>query len=805
MRRFFRALTMCMLASAVAASPSRAIINGLSVSPAPSWTAYIEIKPQHGDLGSCSGSLVTPKLVLTAAHCVVQDAGSCTSSPVLPAKDFTVYLGRTANDARHKGTAYKLAGRPITHNYIHTASCRTQNDVALLSLTKAAPGRPVWIAPSKAAVPDGADVVIYGYGVTAPGVPDAGSLRRTVDHDWQTDTSCSLAAADDLCFSPSLAAQSLPFSGDSGGPWLVDVDGQPIEVAPFSAQDLTLKRDYGAELGAGGVLPWLQQQLGIPNPVPGEILRNPHTQQAWLIDSQGYRRPIPDGGTYLCLVAQGARVVNLPGSVLALMAGRTLNASCGAPPPPPTLQLGPATGEAGGSFAATGTNFGASETVRIDFDGAQIGSATTNAQGSFSSTLSVPSTALSGSHAVVAVGQSSGRSSTAQFTVTVSVRSTRATAISAGVSQSCAVLQSGRVACWGANEYGQLGDGTTTDRATPVNVAGITNAVAVSAGGGHHGTHTCALLATHEIACWGQSDSGQLGNGTTSGPDACVNAIPCSTTPVKVAGITNATAVSAGAGHTCALLANGEVDCWGANGSGELGNGTTTNSATPLRVSAITNTVAISVSEGHSCALLSTGQLDCWGSNLYGQLGTGTSTGPQTCTGSPCSMTPLAVTGISTATVISAGFNTCAALQGGAVDCWGSGDRGQLGNGSTSDSATPVQVNGITTATAVGAGGNHACALLAGGAVECWGASGNGQLGSGAPGPQTCGFSGPCSPTPVAVAGLANAVAVTAGELHSCALLSTGQVACWGYNPRGELGNGGTMSSTTPVLVSGIG
>ena len=137
-----------------------------------------------------------------------------------------------------------------------------------------------------------------------------------------------------------------------------------------------------------------------------------------------------------------------------------------------------------------------------------------------------------------------------------------ATAISAGGFHSCALLSNGQVDCWGDNEVGQLGNGTTgTYVATPVQVTGISNATAISAGTG--GAHSCALLATGRVECWGSNDYGQLGNGSTTD----------SSTPVQVSGISNATAISAGGAHSCALLATGEIYCWGLNEDGQLGNG----------------------------------------------------------------------------------------------------------------------------------------------------------------------------------------------------------------------------------------
>ncbi len=283
--------------------------------------------------------------------------------------------------------------------------------------------------------------------------------------------------------------------------------------------------------------------------------------------------------------------------------------------------------------------------------------------------------------------------------------------------------------------------------------------MAVSVGG----SFTCSLLEGGAVACWGANGQGQLGDGTSSGPQTCYGAA-CSPTPVAVSGLTGATAISAGGAHACALLAGGTVACWGWNG--------------------------------------------------YGQLGDGTSSGPQICanvgsTGSPqCSTTPVAVSGLTGATAIAAGYeNTCALLAGGTVACWGDNSIGELGDGTTNGpqtcngginsgacSPTPVAVAGLTDATAISAGYQYACALLAGGTVACWGWNGYGQVGIDGPtapgpemGPDMCSYGGvggtpttsSCSTTPVMVQGVTGATAISAGGYFACALVSGGAVMCW--------------------------
>jgi alpha-tubulin suppressor-like RCC1 family protein/subtilase family serine protease len=324
--------------------------------------------------------------------------------------------------------------------------------------------------------------------------------------------------------------------------------------------------------------------------------------------------------------------------------------------------------------------------------------------------------------------------------------------------------------------------------ATPISVVGISNATAIVAGE----YHTCAQLSDGTVKCWGDNSSAQLGNGTTAGPD-CGGI--CSATPVAVSGISTATAVAAGFFHTCAVLFDSTVECWGYNHYGQLGNGTTADSSTPVSVSGVSTATAVAAGYDHTCAVLSDSTVECWGANAFGQLGNGTNTGPQDCDGDPCSTLPVPVSGITTATAVSAGYlHTCAELSDGTVECWGYNGSGQLGDGTSLNFAvTPVSVFGISTATAVAAGVQHTCALLSDGTVKCWGANSSGQLGNG----KTTDSS-----TPVSAIGISTAVA--AGQNHSCALLSDGTIQCWGDNGSGQLGNGSMTDSSTPVPVFGI-
>lgn len=374
--------------------------------------------------------------------------------------------------------------------------------------------------------------------------------------------------------------------------------------------------------------------------------------------------------------------------------------------------------------------------------------------------------------------------------VTISPTPTTVSGLGSGVasvvvgdSHACALTTGGAVRCWGDNSSGQLGDGTTTDRFTPTAVSGLGSGVAALTAGDFH---TCALTTGGSVRCWGANFSGQLGDGTTT----------YRLTPTFVSGLGSvaAVAVSGGYSHTCVLLATGAARCWGSNFSGQLGDGTTTTRSTPTAVSGLASGVAAVAARGsHACAVTTGGALLCWGDNSGGQLGDGTVTNRST---------PTAVSGLGAgvAAVSLGSVHTCAVTSSGAVRCWGQNRAGQLGDGTTNTYRyTPTEVTGLGAGVAALAlGGSHSCARMVDGTVRCWGSNRGGQLGDGT-------ASSPSILVPVASGLRSGVTALTAGREHTCAASSGGALLCWGQNRSGQLGDGTSPTGrSTPTTVSGL-
>ncbi|MEM7129112.1 MAG: hypothetical protein AAF702_22460 [Chloroflexota bacterium] len=355
-------------------------------------------------------------------------------------------------------------------------------------------------------------------------------------------------------------------------------------------------------------------------------------------------------------------------------------------------------------------------------------------------------------------------------------------AISAGGYSTCALLNSGRVKCWGLNGSDQLGNGVPTFFTSPQLTIGLSGVISSTAGGL---AHTCSLMTSGDVRCWGRNHVGQLGNGTSiaaSEPEAVINLDG----PVS--------SITSGYFHTCALLASdGSIKCWGHNeGFGQLGDGTGMNQSMPVTTANLEGGIkSIGAGVYHTCAVMaSTGGVKCWGKNTSGELGDGTTTHRQV----PTDVAALS-DGVSE---IAAGYgHTCALMGDGSVKCWGNNAYGQLGNNSWTSSPTPFDVIGLSgQATAITAGERFTCALMQLGNVKCWGLNANGELGN---------VTTTNSNIPIDVSGLpTSVVAIEAGEHHTCAQTSSGQMKCWGLNRFGQLGDGTTTDRNSPVDVMGL-
>lgn len=343
--------------------------------------------------------------------------------------------------------------------------------------------------------------------------------------------------------------------------------------------------------------------------------------------------------------------------------------------------------------------------------------------------------------------------------------------IDANGNHTVALHDDGTVFAWGRNDRGQLGDGTTNDRSTPVEITSIGTTFGISAGW----DHTLALKSNGTVWAWGNNDVGQLGDGTTTQRNS----------PIQVSNLTSVASIGAGFYHSFGVTTNGELWAWGGNWGGQLGDNSTNSQSAPVQITGITDVIQVDGGVSHTVALTTNGTVWTWGYGGEGELGDGT-------WGS--SLVPAQISLSNVVAVAAAELHTLALKSNGTVWGWGRNDVGQLGDGTTTDRNTPVQVVGISNIIAIAAGQFHSMALQDDQTVWVWGAGWNGQAGDGDTSNHT---------SPVHALGLTNVVWISAGT-HSVVLKSDGTVSAWAYNAYGQLGDGTHNESHIPLEIDGF-
>ncbi len=347
------------------------------------------------------------------------------------------------------------------------------------------------------------------------------------------------------------------------------------------------------------------------------------------------------------------------------------------------------------------------------------------------------------------------------------------TTIAAGGLHTCGLTSDGLVTCWGRNNVGQLGDGTTTDRRIPTPIQGGLTFASISAGA----YHSCGVTTSGAAYCWGSNYAGQIGDNTTTDRS----------TPTPVSGGLTFSSISAGPTTTCGVTGSGDAYCWGYNNYGQLGDNTTTNRLVPVAVQGGSSFAQIEVGNAHTCGVKTSGTAYCWGQNLFGQLGDNTATDRHV---------PTAVQGGLSFTRLAAGAeHTCGVTTSEVAHCWGHNTNGQLGiNSALTSSPVPVQVVTPQHFSHLAAAYYHTCGVTATGAAYCWGFNNKGQIGD----------NSTTTPRllPTLVQGGLSFSLTTQGQYYSCGVTTLGVGTCWGLNAQGQLGDNSTTDRLVPTPVA---
>lgn len=348
-------------------------------------------------------------------------------------------------------------------------------------------------------------------------------------------------------------------------------------------------------------------------------------------------------------------------------------------------------------------------------------------------------------------------------------------AVSAGHEFTCAVGDGGQAFCWGTNASGELGtDSGATNETAAVAIAGDLRLRTISAGSGY----ACGTTTDDEAYCWGRNDLNQLGIGGSSDNQNI---------PTPVAGGVAFDVVRAGVIVTCGLDTSGAAHCWGLNTLGQAGRSSPAEITEPLVVEGSETFVSLDIGGNHACGAASDGDGFCWGANATGELGTGNTSIPQ--------RQPTPVAGglkFQLVTVALDAAHSCGLTPQGEGFCWGWNNRGQLGDGTTTNRAAPTAVSGGLLFQSLDAGQFHTCGVATDGQAYCWGWNGDGQLGDGSTTDRS---------TPVQVATDIRFESISAGLIHTCGVSVDEEIWCWGDGGDGQLGNDDTQDSSVPVRV----
>jgi alpha-tubulin suppressor-like RCC1 family protein len=361
-------------------------------------------------------------------------------------------------------------------------------------------------------------------------------------------------------------------------------------------------------------------------------------------------------------------------------------------------------------------------------------------------------------------------------------------AISSGDAFTCALNVDSSLTCWGYNVSGQMGTGVYgagTDKLASVPPTAVLDTTGVKLAGvlsvSAKGSHTCAVMSGGQVRCWGTNTYGEAGTGELGNTY---------TKAMKTLNISTATSLGIGEFFGCAVLGNGSATCWGRNEKGQLGGGDTLVQSGLVAAQGLTGLASVSGGKQHTCAVDSTGKAWCWGLNSSGQLGNG-----QAVNSPALSATPVPVVAITDALSIHPGTShTCAVRKSGTVSCWGSGQNGKTGTGSSASSSTPTQMLLASGVTQMAVGDSTTC-VVAKGRAMCTGIDSYGEVGVDT-------ALQVLTDKPAMVPGMDQVKQVSVGANHACALRVDGSVWCWGKNDHGQLGDAGAGASTyLPKLV----